>query len=54
MLRLCNTHDQFRVVDNQNGGSSLPRAIAVAYLAIAQLLTNKIGTYNFCGAHDAS
>jgi dTDP-4-dehydrorhamnose reductase len=57
MLRLSESHDELRVVDDQVGGPTPARAIAAACLEIArQLQTDpgKSGTYHFTGAPDVS
>lgn len=57
MLRLSETRDQIRVVDDQIGGPTPARAIAAACITIAQTLQadpGKSGTYHFTGAPDVS
>jgi dTDP-4-dehydrorhamnose reductase len=57
MLRLPETHDELRVVDDQVGWPTPARAIASACLELArQLLVDpgKSGTYHFSGAPDVS
>lgn len=53
MLRLSESHDVLRVVDDQVGGPTPARAIAAACLEIARQLQadpRKSGTYHFTGA----
>lgn len=57
MLRLSETHDELRVVDDQVGGPTLARTIASACLELARQLQvdpGKSGTYHFSGAPDVS
>ena len=57
MLRLSETRDRLRVVDDQVGGPTPAAAIAAACLDIAAALTRdpgKRGTYHFAGAPDTS
>lgn len=57
MLRLSETHDELRVVDDQIGGPTPARAIAAACLELARQLQvdpGKSGTYHFSGAPDVS
>lgn len=57
MLRLSDARDQISVVDDQIGGPTPARAIAMACLTIAEQLReapDKTGTYHFSGAHDVS
>lgn len=57
MLRLSESHDELRVVDDQIGGPTPARAIATACLELARQLQadpGKSGTYHFSGAPDVS
>lgn len=57
MLRLSETHDELRVVDDQVGGPTPARAIAVACLEIVRQLQvdpGKSGSYHFSGAPDVT
>lgn len=57
MLRLAESRDVLRIVDDQIGGPTPARAIAAACLSIAQQLCDdpgKTGTYHFSGAPDVS
>lgn len=57
MLRLSETHDDLRVVDDQVGGPTPAPAIAAACLELARQLQadpGKSGTYHFTGAPDVS
>ena len=57
MLRLSETRDTLRIVDDQIGGPTPASAIAEACLAIAAALAEqpgKGGTYHFSGAPDVS
>lgn len=57
MLRLSESHEDLRVVDDQVGGPTPARAIAATCLEIAQQLQanpSKSGTYHFSGAPDVS
>ena len=57
MLRLSDSRDELRVVDNQIGGPTPASAIAAACLSIAQQLCDdpdKTGTFHFSGAPDVS
>ena len=57
MLRLSETRNEVNVVDDQTGGPTPARAIAVACLEITRQLQadpGKSGTYHFSGAPDVS
>lgn len=57
MLRLSETHDELRVVNDQIGGPTPARAVAAACLELARQLhvdPGKSGTYHFSGAPDVS
>lgn len=57
MLRLAESHDELRVVNDQFGGPTPARAIASACLELARQLQvdpGKSGTYHFTGAPDVS
>ncbi len=57
MLRLSESHDELRVVDDQVGGPTPARAIAAACLEVARQLQadpGKSGTYHFTGTPDVS
>lgn len=57
MLRLSETRETLSVVDDQTGGPTPARAIAVACLSIAEQLegdASKSGVYHFSGAPDIS
>ena len=57
MLRLSQSHDELRVVDDQVGGPTPARAIAAACLELARQLQADPGksvTYHFSGAPDVS
>lgn len=57
MLRLSASRDRLNVVDDQIGGPTPARAIALACLSIAAQLQqqpDKAGTYHFSGAPDVS
>jgi len=57
MLRLSESHNELRVVDDQVSGPTPARAIAVACLEVARQLQadpGKSGTYHFSGAPNVS
>ncbi|WP_238928933.1 dTDP-4-dehydrorhamnose reductase [Alexandriicola marinus] len=57
MVRLSESHNELRVVDDQVGGPTPARAIAAACLELARQLQadpGKSGTYHFTGAPDVS
>lgn len=56
MLRLSETHDALKVVDDQIGGPTPARGIAAALLTLADALRDghKGGVYHYSGAPDSS